>query len=179
MTRIKGDHPLSKVGGNHPLCLFTMPASGTHFTESMLLDMGLDYYRKHVIVTSRLQPPNSDAFIVTVRHPYDMYLSHLHRPNGVSLEKFLALMGAYIWYTSQMDRVFYVPIDDTDRKHIIPPLMEFCGVSRDELTITNYDGYKWESNRDRSLDVITKRVERNLGFAVEWYKHYVGLWHTY
>ena len=151
--------------------LYTIPATGTRFVSQILRDMGADYSRRHVG-----DPPPVPEWrrVLTVRHPYDTYLSHMHMGHSKTDAEFVSKWAHYIWKTQWMD-AFYFPLDvkPENREVLIQDLMHFCDVPRtmDFIRSVEWSSKNYESDRDRSAQVPPS-VRELLKFAVEWYEHY-------
>lgn len=154
------------------LGVYTIPHTGTRFVTSFLKECGIEHNQRHV-ASPRTVP--EWRRILTVRHPYDCYLTRKHRMPSESDESFIAMWGHYIWRTQWMD-AFYVALDipEENRRGMMQMLMTFCNETPDFDVIDPWcEAWKpvGESDRDRD-EMIPEHMVAPLAFACEWYRHY-------
>jgi len=155
---------------------YTIPHTGTRFVNGFMRKHGIKFSHRHV-AAPRTVP--EWRHILTVRNPYDAYLTHRHRYPSNSDVNFVAMWGHYIWRTQWQD-AFYFALDvpPENRRVMVQNLVMFCGYTPNWEIIDEFvDAWKpiGESGRDRSEEVPEHMI-KPLEFAYEWYKHYTVFW---
>lgn len=157
--------------------LYTIPHTGTRFASVFLRHHDVDFFQRHVSCERKVP---EWRHVLTVRNPYDCYLTHKRRfPSKLSDEYFVALWGHYIWRTQWQD-AFYLPIDiDPDyRRDCLVRLAMFCGATPDMDYIVDYAA-AWKKvghEAPKGKEEIPESMIEPLKFAHEWYQHYTENW---
>lgn len=154
--------------------LYTIPSTGTRFVSGFLRYIGADYSRRHVG-----DPPPCPEWrrVLTVRSPYQTYLSHKHEHPKSDID-FVTLYANYIWRTQWMD-AFYFALDvpEENRIGMLGELSKFCEIDPDweKIKLFEWNFDKFKSTRDRS-EKVPEHMFEHLAFAREWYAHYTVFW---
>lgn len=149
--------------------LYTIPHSGTRFVSTFLRKADVDFTQRHV-ADPKTRP--EWRHVLTVRHPYEVYKTFVHRMPDNNDVNFVAMWGHYIWRTQWMD-AFYFPLDISQdrRRDLLRRLMMFCG---SPMPFEIMDDFEWKSvGASGKPDIdIPPHMIKPLEFAVQWYKHY-------
>jgi len=141
--------------------LYTIPHTGTRFVSNYLRHIGANYSRRHAGDT----PPCPEGpLIVTVRHPYAVYMSHRYSYPEQTDAEFIRLYDLF-FAEIKYKEAFYFPLDTKDREGTLKALAEYAWC--------DHKDFPWEpvgrTKRDRTLPV-PEHMKEALQAARSWYK---------
>lgn len=153
--------------------LYTIPHTGTGFVGRFFKLQGIPYHQRHVAAPREVPVWR---WVLTVRNPYDCYLTHRRQFPSNTDANFVAMWGHYLWRTQWMD-AFYVALDAEDRHRMMRELVMWCGETPDQEIINPFCD-EWQKVRSTRVEgeQVPDHMIKPLAFAHEWYRFYTEHW---